>query len=766
MKFLRISNRGTARPRADLYGLLTGKEGRLSETREDVVSTWQDLEREVRQLAEVIWGGNALAETINGVKCDCVLKNRSDYWVLVEISKENTLDKLRTDLAKFASIRPYLFLKNIYTECHFVTPEHFPSLRETGEGQNVAVHSPKDFFSKYLGSTQYLSERERAPFGSAVDPDSGETDSTSYVPIRYTTEKGELWGSEKIASAVASGKKIILLGEFGSGKSRCLMEIYRQLANSESSIFPLAINLRDNWGYKKFSHIIHNHLDSLGLGNFNDALVRTARRGMHPILIDGLDEISSQSWSGEPARLSEIRKGSMQGIRDLIAECKNAGMMLTGREHYFNSNEEMLECLGLRKEQVTILYCPSEFTDSELETYLQTRVKLETYPTWLPRKPLLCQLLTRIDKDALEALVASEIGEIKFFEKVLDAICAREAKIHPTIYIDALKNIMLDIATLSRTKEGKLGPITPAEIGTIFEQVTGAAPIDESAVVLQRLPYLGRTGSESGDRVFIDEYAVDGLRALALVKRYFSKDDSIKHQKWKHPLGPFGYKLLASKIKLDNESLKYFRNIEARGNSVACSDFVGSMVLGLESTDFQKININDGKFSTLDFSGRTIRNVSFIECEIEELTLDSYATTEVVFNTCLFDRIIGISSADGYPSFMTDCTAGGYENVLTVARISELAIADRHKTLLSILKKLFFQPGKGRKEEALLRGTEKYWDQTTAENVLRIMLRQGMVDRFKGDDGWVYSPNRAKTVRVKKIMSKLGNCGDELWAYV
>lgn len=730
------------------------------------MSTWQELEREVCQFAEVIWGGKAVAETINEVKCDCVLKPRPDYWVVIEISKENSLDKLRTDLAKFASIRPFLFSRNIYTECHFVTPEHFPSLRKTGEGQNVEVHSPKDFFSKYLGSTQYLSQRQSAPFGSAVDPDSGETDSTSYVPIRYTTEQGESWGSEKIASGIASGKKIILLGEFGSGKSRCLMEVYHHLASSEPNIFPLAINLRDNWGYKKFSHIIHNHLDSLGLGSFKDALVRTARRGMHPILMDGLDEIGSQSWSGEAARLSEIRKGSMQGVRDLIAECKNAGIMLTGREHYFNSNEEMLECLGLRKDEVTILYCPSEFSDSELKAYLKERVNLETYPTWLPRKPLLCQLLTRIDEDALKSLVTSEIGEIEFFDNVLDEICAREARIHPTIYRDALRNIMLNIATLSRTKEDRLGPVTPAEISATFEKVTGAAPIDESAVVLQRLPYLGRTGSESGDRVFIDEYAVDGLRALALVKLYFEKDDSIKHHRWKHSLGPFGYKTLASKIKLDNESIKYFRSIEVRGNSVACSDFVGSMILDLESVDFQGLKVSDGKFSALDFSGRVVRNVSFVECEVEELTLDNYLAEGVIFDTCLFDRVIGISSADGYPPFMTNCTAGGYEDVLTVARISELDIDDRHKTLLSIIKKLFFQPGKGRKEEALLRGAERYWDQSAAENVLKIMLRQGMVDRFKGSDGWVYSPNRSKTVRVKKIMSQLGNCGDELWANV
>lgn len=450
----------------------------------------------------------------------------------------------------------------------------------------------------------------------------------------------------------------------------------------------------------------------------------------------------------------------------MISECKDAGILITGREHYFNSNEEMLECLGLHNEEVTILYCPNEFTESELKDYLQARANLDAYPSWLPRKPLLCQLLTRIEEDALRALVTSEIGEIEFFESVFDAICVREAKIHPTIYKDALRDIMLSLATLSRAKKSQLGPVTPAEISATFEQITGAAPIDESAVVLQRLPYLGRTGSESGDRVFIDEYAVDGLRALAMVKLYFAKDDSIKHQRWKHPLGPFGYKILASKIKLDDESVKYFRNIEARGNAVACSDFVGAIVLDLEISDFQGIRINDGKFSLLDFSGRIVRNIAFIESEIEELTVDNYTVERVVFDSCLINKVIGITSAEGFPDFMTNCVSAEYEDVLTVARISELELDDRHKTLLSIIKKLFFQPGRGRKEEALLRGTERYWDQEAAESVLKIMLRQGILDRFKGKDGWVYYPNRSKTIRVKRIMNKLGNCGDELWAQV
>ena len=375
----------------------------------------------------------------------------------------------------------------------------------------------------------------------------------------------------------------------------------------------------------------------------------------------------------------------------------------------------------------------------------------------------MCQLLTRIDEIALQRLVTSELGETEFFEDVFDSICEREAKIHPTIFKESLKNILLELATLARTKANNLGPISPIEISATFEKVTGVAPIDESAIVLQRLPYLGRTGSDSADRLFIDDYAVDGLRALALVHYYFDKNDKIRHQPWKHPLGIFGCKLAGSKIKLNDESIKYFKNIAARGNSIACSDFVACTLLEGQNLNFGMISISGGMFTIMDFSGKSLSNLSISESTIGELILDNYQVNNVDIDTCLIDKVIGISSNDGFPDFVTNCVVDEFEDVLTTARISELDIDDKHKTLLSIIKKLFFQPGKGRKEEALLRGTERYWDEKAATRALHFMMSEGLVDRFKGDDGWVYRPTRSKTIRVKRIMNKLANCNDELW---
>ena len=201
---------------------------------EDVMSdiTWQQLEKDTRKLAEAVWGGNAIPEVEAGVKCDTILKYREDYWVLVEISKQDTLAKVREDLAKFALLKPALMSRGIYAECYFVTSGEHSSLIESGKSLNVEVHTPTTFANKFLGSSAYIDERSRHPFGSAVNPDSGKKDDALYTPTFYYDDEGQKYTVQSICESLLRGMKIILIGEFGTGKSRCLMEVFNVLADA------------------------------------------------------------------------------------------------------------------------------------------------------------------------------------------------------------------------------------------------------------------------------------------------------------------------------------------------------------------------------------------------------------------------------------------------------------------------------------------------------------------------------------------------------
>ena len=78
------------------------------------MQTWKAFEESVKIISSFIWNCNAVNETINGVKCDCVLKKKDDYWIIIEVTENETLDKVRTDIAKLSTIKQHLFSKYIY----------------------------------------------------------------------------------------------------------------------------------------------------------------------------------------------------------------------------------------------------------------------------------------------------------------------------------------------------------------------------------------------------------------------------------------------------------------------------------------------------------------------------------------------------------------------------------------------------------------------------------------------------------------------------
>ncbi|MCE8472308.1 AAA family ATPase, partial [Rhodovulum sulfidophilum] len=169
---------------------------------------------------------------------------------------------------------------------------------------------------------------------------------------------------DEISQLLTNGKRIILLGEFGTGKSRCAKEVFEKISRNDILFPTLAINLREHWGHQSFDLIVRSHLSSLGLSGLEDSAVRLVRSGALGFILDGIDEIGSQSWSGEPERLKEIRRRSLQGVRDIVSKLGGKGVLLCGRAHYFSNDEEMLSCLGL-KEDTILLSCPEEFTEDQ-----------------------------------------------------------------------------------------------------------------------------------------------------------------------------------------------------------------------------------------------------------------------------------------------------------------------------------------------------------------------------------------------------------------
>jgi len=729
---------------------------------------WQQLEKAVQQIAENHWSCSARPETLAGVKCDIVLRPSPEEWVVIEVTKEKSLTKLRQDLAKLSTVRLSLVPEGIVCRAIFVSAHEVSSLRESGAAQRVDVLSLKDFREKFIGKGAYDHERGKVEFGSALDPDTSLPDQSQYIEINYIEDStGVAYTVDEIAKLVRAGRKVVLLGEFGTGKSRCAQEVFRNVSKEEFLFPTFAINLREHWGHKTFDILIRSHLSSLGLSGLEDNAVRLCRSGMTALILDGFDEIGSQSWSGEPNRLKAIRKSSLQGVRDLVSKSVNRGVLLCGREHYFSNSDEMLSCLGLNDTTI-VLRCPDEFTDEQASQYMAANSDLADFPEWSPRKPLICQLFSKLDRSTMSSLTEEASGEVDFFERTLDAICERETRIHPSIDAAILRDILLTLVETCRKDSDINQELSPSEINDTFYSVSGFSPMDEASSILQRLPYLGRVSSGSGNRRFVDEYAQSGLDGVSLTRAFTLFDKDIGEAAYKRPLGQFGAKFLGKHGLIGDDAEKYVRFCNARGNTQIAADYLCSKVeVSDDEVECGMFPIFRAHIASLGISDKTLKNLSLSDVHISQTVMDGTSFVNCNFQDSIFEEIVGVTDADHLPDCFEDsCIYERFSSVDNTSRISELSLTDAQKTLVALIRKLFFQPGRGRKEEALLRGTSKYWDAKVAEEIIKFMDSSGIISEAKGDRGKLFIPNRKHMKRMGNILSQLGSCNDELWLLV
>jgi hypothetical protein len=76
-----------------------------------------------------------------------------------------------------------------------------------------------------------------------------------------------------LAEMLLSGRNVILLGEYGTGKSRCVRELFNTLAESWDLTFqfPFAVNLRECWGLDRGDEIVRRGTYVLGLDDASGA---------------------------------------------------------------------------------------------------------------------------------------------------------------------------------------------------------------------------------------------------------------------------------------------------------------------------------------------------------------------------------------------------------------------------------------------------------------------------------------------------------------
>jgi len=402
--------------------------------------------------------------------------------------------------------------------------------------------------------------------------------------------------------------------------------------------------------------------------------------------------------------------------------------------------------------------------------YLKRIHEIKSVPEWLPKRPLICQILSELEPHILNSLISEDSGEIRFWTSAMRAICEREASIKSILDSSVINEVLVRTARLTRVKPLNVGPISISEINEIFTEVTGVPPNDESAIILQRLPLLGRVEAQTSDRQFVDHYFLDGLRADDICQTIFTQNETILTENWRNPLKDFGIRILAYEIISSPELsgfIRFLRTSSKGPNNILAADIAcGLLSAHNGSFDFAGVNISDSHFSCLDLTNSKTNGITITNSMINELIITGAHPSNTDIRNCIILKIDGVSEAAGLPKWINENDVEEYGRVNTVNRIKQTKLSSEQKVFITIIKKTFFQPGSGRMSEALLRGLGSPDLKRPSEKILNMLCRDGILTKAPGKQGVLYIPERKYTQRMGEILKELTLSKDPLWAYL
>ncbi|MDT8872936.1 hypothetical protein RAA17_22115 [Komagataeibacter rhaeticus] len=159
-----------------------------------------------------------------------------------------------------------------------------------------------------------------------------------------------------------------MIGDFGTGKSRCIQELFSKLIpNKATERSPISIDLRTMWGTQSAEELVYRYYSMLQLDRMKERAVEALHKGDLFLLLDGFDELAIQEWGSEPDAIARSRARTMAPIRDILNRTKS-GAIICGREHYFSSDSEMILALGLNKSTIIVETLP-EFSMEEAQKF-------------------------------------------------------------------------------------------------------------------------------------------------------------------------------------------------------------------------------------------------------------------------------------------------------------------------------------------------------------------------------------------------------------
>jgi hypothetical protein len=413
------------------------------------------FENHVRSLARLKWKTTGGTENVAGVHIDGVFRV-DGTTILIEMTISHETSKVREDITKLSLARTEEIKPQYNVECWMVMlSEPTPNQRLTAKASNVRLVSLTEFSESLLNRSEYRYQRPRHFFGSIGDPSGlAKPDDIVHRPTRITSFQTDKDASlRQIVSWIKQGEIVVLLGDFGAGKSIALREVFKILDDDpagEFSKFPIALNLREHWGQTSGPEVLLRHAQLINCASHN-GLYDAIKEGFSYLLMDGFDEISPQPWAYSHTNLRQIRYKALSAVRDLLEKKHHrSGALITGRTHYFPDFSEMFSALGIREDRAKVLEL-RELSDDEAQEFLSLHGVKVRVPQWLPKRPLFLTYLAKTGYTDEFEKVQTEADAGQAWTKVVEMVCEREAKVSPAVDCHTVMGILLGRVDIHNT---------------------------------------------------------------------------------------------------------------------------------------------------------------------------------------------------------------------------------------------------------------------------------------------------------------------------
>lgn len=285
----------------------------------DVLSP-ENFEASVRQVARQLFRTGMAYGSVKvlGQERDEVIDTGTEL-IVVEATQSRKLEKTKYDFKKSVELVREMKKEGRYQDYNFriilVTSDD-PTADQNGYVRSSSAGCPKEilsfsnFFSKLFDARHYIRVRGDYYFGSVRDPadeKNFKVPQSDYIPTALSKSgTGQSFKANDIAQVLPTGGRHIVYGDYGSGKSMTLRDVYFKVRDSfvsgEHFRCPVYLNLREHIAQRKPDEALYRHADDIGFAD-SHSLIAAWRAGFVTLFLDGFDELTPPQFASSVTNL-------------------------------------------------------------------------------------------------------------------------------------------------------------------------------------------------------------------------------------------------------------------------------------------------------------------------------------------------------------------------------------------------------------------------------------------------------------------------------